>query len=373
MSTLTIGLAIAGGVVLAAVVAHGAWQARKNAPLVAQPDDLLDANLAGKGDRIEPSLGSGFADLPPASSLLPARSGRLPDPLSEDGMNFESNLIPLATPEKKPGLDALIDVIAPLMVEDEVPGELAFGALPATRRAGSKPFAIEGLNAFTSEWETPQPGQRYMAFQAGVQLANRTGSLNDIEFSEYVVKVQAYADLVGAAPDFPDMREQVARARELDQFASSHDAQLSFTLRTRAASWSPGYVHQHASRMGFVAGVMPGRMVLAATDAHLPAILSLSFDRQAAMAEDPTQAGLQAVVVTLDVPQVAQIESPFARLRQVLAGLCASMDAIVTDDHGVPIRAEALDAIGADLEKLYASLEERDLAAGSAQARRLFS
>ncbi len=373
MNNLTIGLAIAGGLVLAAVVAHGAWQARKNAPLVAQPDDAPSPHNSHASDRIEPSLGSQFADLPPASSPLPARAGLLPDPLSEGGLNFESNLIPLATPDKKPGLDALIDVIAPLIVEDEVPGELAFGALPATRRAGSKPFAIEGLNAYTSEWETPQSGQRYMAFQAGVQLANRTGALNDIEFSEFIVKVQAYADTVGAAPDFPDMREQVARARELDHFASSHDAQLSFNLRARAASWSPGYVHQHAARMGFVAGVMPGRMVLAASDAHLPAILSLSFDRQAAMADDPTQAGLQQVVVALDVPQVAHIEQPFVRMRQVLAGLCASMDAVVTDDQGLPIRAEALDAIGADLEKLYASLEERDLAAGSAQARRLFS
>ena len=33
MSNLQLGLAIAGGLVLAAVVAHGAWTSRKNAPL----------------------------------------------------------------------------------------------------------------------------------------------------------------------------------------------------------------------------------------------------------------------------------------------------------------------------------------------------
>jgi hypothetical protein len=32
-------------------------------------------------------------------------------------------------------------------------------------------------------------GQRYNAFQA-VQLANRTGALNEIEFSEFVAKAQ---------------------------------------------------------------------------------------------------------------------------------------------------------------------------------------
>jgi hypothetical protein len=53
---------------------------------------------------------------------------------------------------------------------------------------------------------------------------------------------------MGGAPEFPEMLDEVARARELDQFASAHDAQLGFTLRARSAAWSPGYVQQHAAR-----------------------------------------------------------------------------------------------------------------------------
>jgi hypothetical protein len=45
----------------------------------------------------------------------------------------------------------------------------------------------------------------------------------------------------------------------------------------------------------------------------------------------------------------------------------------MTDDNGEAIRAEGLDVIEADLEKLYDTLESRDLAAGSPLARRLFS
>ncbi len=84
-----------------------------------------------------------------------------------------------------------------------------------------------------------------------MQLANRSGALNEIEFSEFIAKAQAFCDAVGGTPDFPDMIEEVARARELDQFASGHDAQLGFTLRARRAAWSPGYVQQHAARLGF--------------------------------------------------------------------------------------------------------------------------
>src|SRR5256885_12251071 len=75
---------------------------------------------------------------------------------------------------------------SPVQVGQAVPGELALQAQPATRRAGNKPFAIEGMNQSTHQWEPLQPGQRYLGFQAGVQLANRTGALNEIEFSEFV-------------------------------------------------------------------------------------------------------------------------------------------------------------------------------------------
>ena len=37
MSTLQVALAIAGGVVLAGLVAHGAWSSRKNTPRQAEP------------------------------------------------------------------------------------------------------------------------------------------------------------------------------------------------------------------------------------------------------------------------------------------------------------------------------------------------
>ena len=79
-----------------------------------------------------------------------------------------------------------------------VSGDAAMAAMPPTRRVGTKLFTIEGLHAETGEYEQIRPGQRYSAFQAGLQLANRNGPMNEIEFSEYVVKTQAFADAVDA-------------------------------------------------------------------------------------------------------------------------------------------------------------------------------
>jgi hypothetical protein len=60
-------------------------------------------------------------------------------------------------------------------------------------------------------------------------------------------------------------------------------------------------------------------------------------------------------------------------MRDAAIALAASMDGLITDDIGQVIPADALDVIGADLETLYDTLDARDLAAGSPQARRLFS
>ena len=313
---------------------------------------------------------------PRQATPAPARDGEAAagpiEPRLDGGLFVQTGLMPPA-PEKRAALDSLLDVIAPVALEGEVSGEAATAAMPATRRAGSKPFAVEGLNTRTREWETPAAGQRYDAFQVGVQLANRLGPLNEIGFSEFVVKAQAFCDAVNGTPDFPDMIDEVARARELDQFASAHDAQLEFTLRARSAAWSPGYVQQHAARLGFVPGALPGRMVLPASVAGAPPVLGLAFDSQAALAEDPAQAAVRDVSLTLDVGQVARSERPFQHMREVAIGLAAAMDGIITDDNGLVLPADSLDVIGSELEKLYDTLEQRDLAVGSPLARRLFS
>lgn len=132
-------------------------------------------------------------------------------------------------------------------------------------------------------------------------------------------------------------------------------------------------MQQNAARLGFVPGAIPGRLVLPADAPGAPAVLGLSFDSQAAMADDPSQSALRAVTLSLDVPQVDRSEQPFVRMRDTAIALAASMEGLITDDNGDVIRVEGLDVIGADLEHLYDTLDTRDLAAGSPLARRLFS
>ena len=367
MSNLTAVLVILGGFVLAAYIGYNTWLLRKHAPR--QPE-ALPPEAPGHGgveltaSPVEPVLHTDPGEVSVTDRHEPLFDPDLPPPTAPAGTSAE----------RRGTLDPLIDVITPIaLLEGSLPGAAAVAALPATRRVGSKPIAVEGLNAATGQWEVPAAGQRYSALQIGVQLANRTGALNEIEYSEFVMKAQAFADAVNGMPEFPDMRDEVARARELDQFASGHDAQLAFVLRARHAAWSPAYVQQCAARLGFVAGMMPGRMMLPHAENGAPPVLGLAFDTQAALADDPAQSAIRELSLSLDVPQVDRHLEPFARMREVAAALAREMDGIVTDGDGQMLREETLDAIGADLGDLYDTLSARELAAGSMLARRLFS
>ena len=426
MSNLQIGLAIAGGVVLAAVVAHSTWTSRKNKPRQADPVDqetLIESGSTSSASfdgPLEPAFEStpGYPRSNPDTPTVSLQQTSLShDPVNDMALAMmqeatmhaqrEPNAADLARiaadkakaaeraaeekraqatqsaraiaapdlipVEKRLSLDALIDVIAAIEIEHPISGEATIAAIPATRRVGNKLFILEALHTETGLWEQPRNGQRYSAFQAGVQLANRMGALNEIEFSEFVLKIQHFSDTVNGAPEFPDMLDEVARARELDNFASAHDAQLSFTIKAVKTAWSPGYVQQNAARLGFVAGVIPGRMVVPAPAVGLPPILGLTFDAQAAMSEDPAQSAIWELTLSLDVPQVDRQEEPFARMVHTADELARVMDGAVTDDNGQALSQAAIASISKDLQALYDTLDARDLSAGSVQARRLFS
>jgi len=358
--SLTLYLAILGGIVLAAVVAHGAWTARRaaaNQPRRAtlepidssmQPGLSLDSVPTEPMDDPNDARSAGMAGVPQAPSLPPVRRGG-------------------------PRLDALVDAIATLTIESPLSGDHILLHLPPTRRAGSKPVLVEALRADCGEWEPPQAGVLYTELQGGVLLANRTGSLNEIEYSEFVQKLQAMADALGAAIEFPDMLDAVARARELDAFASAHDAQLAMSLAAKGSAWSLGYVQQQAARHGFVPGVLPGRFVLPGAEEGAPPVLTLQFDAQAAFAEDADQATLRELLLCFDVPQTAPELAPFKAWCAAGEALCLTMDAVMLDDQGQPFSPAAFAMIEGELEKLYAALAARDLAAGAPSTRRLFS
>jgi hypothetical protein len=345
---LSTALALLSVCVLLVLGLQLAWRLRK------RPGSQAGA-LAAATERVEPALGDEPLDEPAA-----LRAGS----------------------RRQAPLDALIDAIVPMALESPISAELAMAHMPPSRRAGNKAFSIEGLDAVSGAWEAFTPGRRYSELQAGVQMASRSGALNEIEYSEFVQKVQAFADAVGASPDAPDMIEVVARARELDALSGPLDAQLTATLRANGVAWSVSFVQQVASKLGFMPGAVPGRLVLPATEEGAPPVLVLAIDSQAVLASmaepgDPDASAaanaIRQCTLVLDVPQTPAAAEPFPAWHLASTQLAIDLDASVIDDQGQPISLRAFDAIGQEVDQLYSRLEALDLAAGSPAARRLFS
>jgi hypothetical protein len=131
LSSLQMSLAAVGGLTVVAVVIYNHWTSRKNEPR--QADPVLEA----KTSDMEPVLNTELA-------ISPSHGN---EPLLDDGF---ANL---PMPERKTQLDALIDVIALIEVDQAVSGDAALAALPTTRRVGSKLFMVEGLSQETGLWD----------------------------------------------------------------------------------------------------------------------------------------------------------------------------------------------------------------------------
>jgi hypothetical protein len=357
--TLTTALALAAGAAILALVLHGWWRVRRARP---RPGQAHPRWPAGPTDeRADPPLDAAEQ---PGAVTAPGE----PQPAAEGALR--------PTPLRRvPRLDALIDALVPMALDAPVSAELVLQHAPPSRRAGSKPFYIEGLDTETGEWEPVSPGRRYGELQAGVQLASRGGALNEIEYSEFVQKVEALAETLGARADMPDMLEVVARARELDSLAAPLDAQLAITLRSEHGTWSLGFVQQAAQRAGLTAGAVPGRWVLPADEEGAPPVLVLSLDANAALAaadETAAPSALRELWLSLDVPQTPATAEPFPAWHLMAKKLCDELDAVACDDHGQPITLHAFDTIGREIGELYGRLEQLGLPAGSPAARRLF-
>ncbi|NBT10257.1 MAG: cell division protein FtsZ [Betaproteobacteria bacterium] len=363
--TLTQGLLALAAAVLVVLVAQGVWASWRARP----------RRAAHTLDRVEPSLSSGAAVVDGVVSGTPS------DPVPSGGQATAAPAGAVASDRgvrgvwsrRRAAIDPLIDAIAEISPEAPLPAEPVLAALPASRRVGSKLLLVEGLNAETGVWEAPQHGQRYSAFQAGVQLANRSGPLNEIGYSEFVQKVQTFADALGAAVDFVDMSEAVSRARELDEFAHAHDAQLAVHLRARGPSWTVGYLQQCAARHGMAPGAIAGQWVLPSEEPDSPPLVLLTFDAQAALAEDLDQSALRECTLSLDVPQTPEAVEPFSHWQRLASALAQDLDGALVDDDGRPVSIQQFAGIHQELQRLYEALAARDLPAGSIAAQRLFS
>lgn len=429
MDELTLGLIGAGAVVVGGVVVYNAWQGAKvrrrmprpmpeeaveamnrperdeelpfiepvRQPMRREPAAPASAATAASAPveaaRVEPTFGGVAPADTPADLQAEATGVDTPSGSTEsagqavDDAAAAAQEAPAAAASHEPAepvlpaattissappaiVDRRIDCIVPIRLGAPLPGDKILPAAQRLRRAGSKPVHIEGKPE-GGQWELLQNGVRYEELRAAAQLANRGGALNELEFSEFVTGVQQFADAIDGAPEFPDMMETVAMARELDGFAAQCDAQLSINVMSDGAPWSANYVQAVASQDGLLLSRDGTRFVK--LDAKQNPVFMLQFGDTNFLRDDLTYKGGNMITLVLDVPVAEEDILPFRLMCDYAKSLSERIGARVVDDSRRPLPESTLVAIDQQLMKLYAKLEEAGIPAGSPVTRRLFS
>lgn len=427
MNELQLGLIGTGIVILLGVVAYNAWQSSKvkrriprsmkggsqgMVPAAAEHEDerpFIEPSLpaAGKShpvsaERREPTLARTAVDAshtPPAEDVPEAPdTAQAPAPVEEaspaqiadaathdDGApksNEPSEPKPQAS-NPKPAAPAGNAAIAPAVVDERIDcvvnlplggtinAERVLPLAQRMRRAGGKAVHVEGWVEDPPHWELLRSGGRYTQLRMAVQLANRAGPLNEVEFSEFISQVQTLADAVDALPELPDMMETVGKARDLDSFAAQCDAQLSVNVLSDGAPWSANYVQAVATQDGMLLSRDGMRFVK--LDVRQNPVFMLQFGDTNFLRDDLTYKGGDLITMLLDVPVADEDLLPFRLMCDYARSIGQRIGGRVVDDQRRPLSDAALQNVDTQLLKLYERLEARNLPAGSPVTRRLFS
>ncbi len=366
MTDLQMSLILLGGTILVVLISYNKWQEYKVRKSVERAftsthDDVLMQSDVDDG-----------ADAAAYKVAHPVANNSLPDTaysVAADADNASSlaytalteSLAADSTPDLS--VDPLIDCILPFELAAPVAGEKVMSLLESVRYAGNKPVHFIGHNT-DGEWEDIVRGGTYSALQAGVQMANRHGALNEIDYSEVVMHLRQVADALDADLDVPDMLSVMRSARELQQFVNECTAQLSINVASAGAPWDVTTLMTALKRLGF--DVRPNGLIVM-PDGDTAVLFSLLTSGA------PPAATTGLLTLLLDVPCVPAARDGFAAMVACARMLADRFDGVLVDDDRQPLMDEALMEITLQLEAFYQQMEAADVPAGSPRALRLLA
>jgi FtsZ-interacting cell division protein ZipA len=354
MTDLQTSLIAIGSAIVAAVITYNKWHEYKTRKTVERafssaPQDVLMESDAVTGSREEP----GFTERVSTQESMQSPSVDAAQADASASANEAQKELPV---------DPMIDCVIPLAPEVPVHGEKILPALQSLRHVGSKAVHFIGQRE-DGQWDTITHRGVYVALQAGVQMATRTGALNELEYSELVTRLRNIADEINAECDVPDMTQVMASARGLYQFVHEFDAKLSVNVQSNGAPWAISTLLAALERQGF--DLRPdGSLVMPDGDGGILFALSTNVT--------PAAESTSRLTLLLDVPCVAPLRDGYGAMVACAKALAGRLGGTVVDDGNQPLTEEVLAEIAGQVSAFYGSMDKSEVPAGSVRALRLF-
>ncbi len=329
MSDLQILLISIGVALIVVVLLYNAWQDWRARRSMRQslPEAGHDVLMRDTGPRREPGLWQ--ADRP----------------VADDGA------------EADPACEAVIDIA----LAHPVAGEALAEALRAIGRVGKKPVRVFAEREGGGHRAEALPGESYVSLQLAVVLANRSGPLTAIEWSNLWTLAQNLAERFEGLIEAPDQDVVLRQAADLDARCAAMDAQVGLILQL-AQPRPVAAIVQAAAEAGFVQS--RGQWAWMAEN---------GLPRFALQVEAQDGESTHRVDLVLDVPNSLPDDQAFSRMVTVGRDLAARLDAHVLDDQGRTFQDSSSPAIDRQISALYDQLDQAGFLAGTDRAARVFS
>ncbi|WP_251865824.1 cell division protein ZipA C-terminal FtsZ-binding domain-containing protein [Achromobacter sp. Marseille-Q4962] len=355
MSDLQIGLIALGVLLILLVLGFNWWQDRR-------VRRKMQTHFPASEQ--DPLLGAGLG----AGAGAPAPSRR------EPGMGGESAAHLPAEPAAAPGSDAddaeepdpATEVVIEVHFSEPARGADLLPYMQSLRHVGRKPMRVFATTDQGRHRARLHAAESYGAMQLAVLLANRSGPLTAIEWSQAWARAQDLAERFDATIEGPDQQAVLEQAARLDDTCAALDTQVGLTLLLHQAQ-PAAEVLNIARDAGFAAE--GNRLLWPAEDGAIRFTLS----RADGAAFDAGMGGIERLYLLLDVPCAPADPRAFGRMVDVGRDLAARLRADLVDDQGKPLADGAEKVIDERLQVLFGQLEQAGLPAGSARAQRVFA
>src|SRR5690606_34576754 len=339
MSDLQIALILLGILLILLVVVFNWWQDRRiRQQMQSQfPDGDTDPLMSqlSEAERREPSMGRG-------------------EPASADGEHDAAEV------------DCTTEAVIDISFSQPVQAQALAQALQGVQRVGSKPVRYFAECEGGGHRARLRAGESYSSMQLAVLLANRSGPLSAIEWSQLWTAAQSLAQQFDASVEGPEQNDVLRRAAALDNACADLDALVGISVRL-PGPLPASKVIQAVRDAGFLTY---GQHLAWLADSGQPRFTAM-FD--SANPNDIQSASVERIDLLLDLPNSPADDHAFSRMATVARDLASRLDGVVLDDQGRPLPESTDQNIDEQLSNLYERLEQAGFTAGQERTGRIFS
>ena len=399
MSSLQLGLIVAGILLVAGVIVYNAWQERRirrriTSAFSKTPDA---APQPASGRRVEPTMrtthgGGSDEEAGHATGLGPHTDGTSDAAVAADDGSWSPPIevieyAPVADDEAAaPGLATYAaapqDAAGPQPDRDIEcmvilqPGKpLGAGALAAGLHARmGKRLRWFGRTAPGSPWvllHSATPGE-FVELAACLLLADRNGAASHAQLDTFVRVMSELAPMLPAALSVPDVGAETDRAEALDRLCADVDVQIGLTiLKQEPANIQGTRLRGVAEAAGF--RLAPGGRFEWPQEETGTILFTLQNVRSEPFTVDTLRtSATNGVVLVLDVPRVADPLRAFDQMKLTAKRIAHTLDGDLVDDNRRPLDDTALAAIRQQVQIAADALIACRIDPGSPRAQALF-